>query len=108
MLAIFLISSHWRSVNVLYSLKNDKFLEIFIVFFLMYWKLDFEFVRQFVDKLPHNDKVLIMFSKYSTCKQPAAYWGVISETKPADNEFQADIPRLLSNDITLWWGAWRL
>lgn len=63
--------------------------------------MDFEFVRQCVDKLLHNDKVLIMFSKFSTCKQSAAYWSVISEIKATDDEFQADILRLLSNYIIL-------
>lgn len=63
--------------------------------------MDFEFVRQCVDKLLHNDKVLIMFSKFSICKQSGAYWSVMAEIKATDDEFQADILRLLSNYIIL-------
>lgn len=42
----------------------------------------------------HDDKVLIMLSKISTCKQSAGYWAVTSEIKLTDDEFQADITGL--------------
>lgn len=45
----------------------------------------------------HNDKVLIMFSKFSTWKQSTAYWAVTSEIKLTDDEFQAGVTGLFSN-----------
>lgn len=45
----------------------------------------------------HDDKILIILSKISTCKQSTDYWAVTSEIKLTDDEFQAGIKGFFSN-----------